>query len=116
MEERTTLKILFICTLNRMRSATAEKIFADDDRFEVASAGTDLYADKVISPELLNWADRIVIMEKHHSRFIKRSSRTFTKTKKIVCLNIPDHYHFMQPELISALLKKFGKACRKGLI
>jgi hypothetical protein len=29
------LKILFVCTINRMRSATAQIIYENDDRFEV---------------------------------------------------------------------------------
>lgn len=40
MSERK--KILFVCTVNRMRSATAEKIYEDDVRFEVQSAETTL--------------------------------------------------------------------------
>tara|TARA_Y100001956_G_C4022001_1_gene142375 strand:- start:216 stop:353 length:138 start_codon:yes stop_codon:yes gene_type:complete len=27
-------KLLFVCTINRMRSATAHTIFEDDERFE----------------------------------------------------------------------------------
>jgi protein-tyrosine-phosphatase len=36
------LKLLFVCTVNRMRSATAHKIYEDDYRFDVKSAGTPL--------------------------------------------------------------------------
>jgi predicted protein tyrosine phosphatase len=47
------LKLLFVCTVNRIRSATAQKIFESDQRFEVDSAGTDKSADTVLEPEQL---------------------------------------------------------------
>lgn len=49
-----------------MRSATAHKIYENDSRFEVKSAGTDKSANTVISLELLNWADSIIVMETAH--------------------------------------------------
>ncbi|MCE2996920.1 MAG: protein tyrosine phosphatase, partial [Flammeovirgaceae bacterium] len=64
------LKILFVCTVNRMRSATAEKIFEKDDRFEVKSAGTDKTANTVLSAVILNWADRGIVLEKIHRNYI----------------------------------------------
>jgi predicted protein tyrosine phosphatase len=41
-------EVLFVCTVNRMRSATAHKIYENDDRFEVDSAGTDRTANVVL--------------------------------------------------------------------
>ena len=67
------LKILFVCPLNRMRSATAHKIFQSDPRFEVDSAGTDKSADTVLEPEHLEWADAVIVMEKAHSNFIRQN-------------------------------------------
>jgi predicted protein tyrosine phosphatase len=32
--------------------------------------------------------------------------------KKVVCLDIPDHYAFMQPELVALLLRKAGPLLR----
>ena len=64
--EKNKLKLLFVCTINRMRSATAHKIFEEDNRFEVKSAGTDRLASTVLSSDLLDWADAIIVMEKIH--------------------------------------------------
>ena len=36
MEKDKKLKLLFVCTVNRMRSATAHKIYEHDDRFDVS--------------------------------------------------------------------------------
>ncbi|MEO0469031.1 MAG: hypothetical protein AAF206_05380 [Bacteroidota bacterium] len=46
-------KILFICIVNRMRSATAHEIYQDDPRFEVKSAGTDPSAKQPMTADLL---------------------------------------------------------------
>ncbi len=110
------LKILFVCTVNRMRSATAEKIFEKDDRFEVKSAGTDKTANTVLSAELLNWADSVVVMEKIHRNYIHKKFKDIYQTKRITCLYIPDQYDFMQPELISILNLKVEQAYNEGLL
>ena len=110
------LKLLFVCTINRMRSATAHKIFEDDSRFEVKSAGTDKSAAIVLTPELLEWADAIVVMEKHHRAYIRAKHSSYYNTKKIVCLYIPDEYDFMQPELIAILKDKVEDVYKRGLL
>ncbi|WP_133162705.1 low molecular weight protein tyrosine phosphatase family protein [Flavipsychrobacter stenotrophus] len=109
-------KILFVCTVNRMRSATAHKIYENDERLEVKSAGTDITANVVINEELLNWADAVIVMEKHHRNFIRREFPGIYESKKIVCLYIPDDYDFMQPELVSILEDKFESVYRRGLV
>ena len=58
--------ILFICTQNRLRSPTAEQVFADWPGVETASAGLGNDAEVPVSPELLAWADMIFVMEKAH--------------------------------------------------
>ncbi len=110
------LKLLFVCTINRMRSATAQKIYENDVRFEVKSAGTDKMANTVLSTELLNWAESIVVMEKHHRNYIRKHFPETYKTKKIVCLYIPDIYAYMQPELIEILKIKIDDIDRRNLI
>ena len=111
-----SLKLLFVCTVNRMRSATAQKIYENDDRFEVKSAGTDKSANTVVSHDILNWADSIIVMEKHHRNFIRQNFSDIYKTKKIVCLYIPDDYDYMQTELISILKNKVEDVYKRGLI
>jgi predicted protein tyrosine phosphatase len=110
------LKLLFVCTINRMRSATADKIFQGDKRFEVRSAGTDKAADTVLSQEILNWADSIIVMERHHRNHIRKYFPDVYQNKKIVCLYIPDDYDYMQPELIEILQAKVEDILRRKLI
>lgn len=99
-----------------MRSATAQKIFENDNRFEVRSAGTDNSAATVLTPQLMDWADAIIVMEKHHRSFIRSKHPSYYNTKKIVCLYIPDDYEYMQPELIAILKDKVDDVYQRGLL
>lgn len=99
-----------------MRSATAHSIYQDDHRFEVRSAGTDKTANVVISQDLLQWADSILVMEKHHRNYIRSHFPDIYKTKKIVCLYIEDDYDYMQPELILTLKEKVEDVYERGLM
>lgn len=109
-------KILFVCTINRMRSATAQVIYEQDDRFEVKSAGTDKSARVVVDRELLEWADAVVVMEKYHRNKIRAKFPDLYSSKKIVCLYIEDLYDFMDATLIELLTAKFEDIYRRGLL
>ena len=99
-----------------MRSATAQTIFQEDARFEVKSAGTDAAANVVLSEDLLNWADTVIVMEKHHRNSIRKRFPKIYASKRIVCLYIEDNYDYMQPELISILKETVENAFRRGLL
>ena len=109
-------KILFVCTVNRMRSATAHEVYKDDERFIIDSAGTDQGAKNIITEENLGWADAIVVMEKHHRNAIRKQFPHIYQSKKIVCLYIPDEYDFMQSELIAILKTKIESVYNRGLL
>ncbi|MEL6634424.1 MAG: phosphotyrosine protein phosphatase [Bacteroidota bacterium] len=109
-------KILFVCTVNRMRSATAHEIYKNDPRFDVKSAGTHPDAHQVLTQELLDWADSIIVMEKEHRNQIRKRFPQIYASKKIVCLYIPDTYDFMDPELIEWLKRKFESVNSRGLM
>ena len=109
-------RILFVCTVNRMRSATAHKIYENDERFEVDSAGTDRTAHVVLEDWHLEWADAIVVMEKQHRNKIRERFPQWYEKKPIVCLYIDDVYDYLQPELIVVLKEKFEDVWRRGLL
>jgi predicted protein tyrosine phosphatase len=50
-------KVLFLCSQNRLRSPTAEQVFASHKGIEVASAGLNNDAENPTTPELIAWAD-----------------------------------------------------------
>ncbi|MEJ5263008.1 MAG: phosphotyrosine protein phosphatase [Ignavibacterium sp.] len=102
-------KVLFVCTQNRLRSPTAEKVFSNFKGIEVKSAGTDAHARTHLTSQMIKWADIIFAMEKIHKEKIKQKYKDKLKGKKLICLDIPDEYDFMQPELISILNEKVSK-------
>ncbi len=98
--------ILFICTQNRLRSPTAEQVFADWPGIETASAGLGHEAGTPVSPEVLAWADLIFVMEKAHRNRLAKRFRAHLNGKRVICLEIPDDYDFMDPVLIQLLKQK----------
>ena len=107
-----TRRVLFLCSRNRLRSPTAEQVFGTWPDLEVDSAGLADDAQTVLTAEQLGWAELIVVMEASHRRRLQARHRALLKGKRVVCLDIPDRYAFMQPELVALLLKKAGPLLR----
>ena len=96
-------KLLFVCSRNRMRSRTAEKIFSGIPGYEVRSAGTQPQARIVVNEGHIGWADIIFVMEKSHLNRLRQDFPGALDGKRVIALHIPDEYQFMQPELIEEL-------------
>ncbi|MFT3987005.1 low molecular weight protein tyrosine phosphatase family protein [Aestuariivirga sp.] len=106
------IKALFICSQNKLRSPTAEQVFSAWPDVETDSAGLNADAISPLSPEQLDWADVVFVMEKAHRSRLGRNFRRHLNGKRIVCLDIPDDYGFMQPELVRLLEAKAGPFLR----
>lgn len=96
-------RVLFICSQNRLRSPTADQVFSSWPGIEVVSAGLNHDAENPVTPELLTWADLIFVMEKAHRNRLSRRFRQYLNSVRIVCLNIPDEYEYMDPILVHLL-------------
>ena len=103
------IKILFICSRNKWRSLTAEKIFHRLNGYDVKSAGTEDNARIKVTNGHMGWADLIFVMEKKHSRRIKEKFGELLTNKKVICLDIPDDYKFMDDELIEILKSRVSE-------
>ena len=103
------LKLLFVCSQNRLRSPTAEQVFAQWPGVETASCGTNAAAETPASAELLQWADIIFVMEQPHRRKLQQRFRAAVGGKRIICLGIPDDYDYMQEELVCLLRKRVAE-------
>ena len=101
---------LFVCSANKLRSPTAETVFSSWPNIEVESAGLNHDADVPLSPERL--VDRIFVMEKAHRSKLSRRYRKYLKGKRVICLDIPDNYKFMDPVLVKRLEAKAGPFLR----
>ncbi|MBD8881443.1 phosphotyrosine protein phosphatase [Rhodanobacter sp. 7MK24] len=103
-----TLRVLFVCSRNRLRSPTAEAVFAGVPGVEADSAGVASDAETVLDVAQVDWADLIVVMERRHKAVLARRFGAGLKGKRVVCLDIPDRYDYMQPELVALLEQKVG--------
>lgn len=99
-------KLLFICSQNRLRSPTAEAVFSEYEGLMVDSAGIDKDAETPVYSEVIEWADIIFVMEKSHRRKLSSKFQPWLKDKRVICLDIPDNYEYMEPALVELLKKK----------
>ncbi len=99
-------RVLFVCSQNRLRSPTAEQVFASHPGLECASAGTNHDADNPLTPELVEWAEVIFVMEKAHRNKLNAKYRAHLLNKRVICLDIPDEYEYMDPTLVRLLKVK----------
>ncbi len=106
------INVLFICSRNRLRSPTAEQVFATWPGVETDSAGLAVDADRVLDIDQLDWADIVFVMEAAHMRRLKQQFGRPLRSKKVVCLDIPDNFTLMQPDLVTLLEAKVGRHLR----
>ncbi len=101
--------ILFVCSRNRRRSPTAERVFAEREGVETDSAGLAPDAELRLSVDQLQWADLIVVMEKSHRRTLTRMFGRHLAGTRVVCLDIPDRYEFMDPALVELFERRMAR-------
>ncbi len=104
------MNLLFVCSRNRLRSPTAEAVFAAVPGFCALSAGTAPDAEEPVTPDLLWWAHIVFVMEESHRRQLAARFGRQLRGKRVVCLDIPDGYAFMQPELVDLLWERVGRS------
>ncbi len=95
--------LLFICSQNKLRSPTAEAVFAGVQGIDVDSAGLNNDAVVPLSPEQIEWADLIFVMEKTHREKLHRNFKRHLNRQRVIVLGIPDNYEYMAPELVELL-------------
>lgn len=102
------IKLLFICSRNRWRSRTAEEIFRNRPGYAVKSAGTEPSARVRVHEGHIGWADIIFVMERKHAAILRERFAEALQDRTMHCLDIPDDYQFMDPDLIAALESGVG--------
>lgn len=101
-------RVLFICSRNRRRSPTAERVFAAWPGIEAASAGLAPDAEEVLTAEALEGVDLVLVMERAHRARLRRRFGAHLRAARVVCLDIPDDYAFMDPALVALLEERAG--------
>lgn len=107
------MNLLFVCSQNRLRSPTAEHHFSLIEGVETASAGTNRSAEVPLSGELVEWADIIFCMERLHVERLRQRCSRHIGSRRVVCLDIPDRYEYMDPGLIEVLDRKVSPHLRR---
>ncbi len=92
------LRVLFVCAMNKQRSATAEQLYRNHAHLEVRSAGVRPDAKRRVTEEDLCWADIVFVMERAHKSRIVEQFRE-VPLPYIEVLDIPDDYEYMDPQL-----------------
>ncbi len=108
MEVHESQKLLFVCAQNKIRSLTAERLFANSQKYQVRSRGVAREARIRLNERDLGWADVVFVMEKEHKNRIVKKFGEAIAGKKIICLFIEDIYVYMQPALIDKLRSKLA--------
>ena len=104
------MRVLFVCSRNRRRSPTAERVAAEASGVEALSAGTAPDADLRVSLDLIQWADLICAMEARHARALRRDFGPHLGGTRVVTLGIPDDYAFMDPALVALITAPYFRA------
>ena len=100
------MNVLFVCSENKLRSATAEAIYSGHESIVAIGAGTNKDAITPVTGDLIQWADVILAMEEGHRIKIAKKFQRMLKGKKLAVLSISDNYAYMDEGLIQLLRKR----------
>ena len=63
----------------------------------------------MLSPELLQWADIVFVMERAHRNRLSSRYKAWLNGKRVICLDIPDDYELMDPVLVRLLENRVSR-------
>jgi predicted protein tyrosine phosphatase len=99
----TNINVLTVCSRNQWRSPTAEKLINALPGYRARSAGTETAARVQVSAKHIVWAEIILVMEHRHARRLREMFGEALTGKTIHCLDVPDDFEYMDPELVELL-------------
>jgi protein-tyrosine phosphatase len=97
------MNVLFVCSRNAWRSATAEALYKGRQDHNFRSAGTEPSAKVRVAAKDILWADIIFVMEKKHRQRLQQKFPSEVHTKSVIILDIEDDYKYMDEELIEMI-------------
>ncbi len=101
-------KVLFVCSLGILRSATAARLYAH--KYNTRCCGTWDDALIPLTLRLIEWADLIVFVNRNNfNDAIGRFGPFYLSSTSpdIKVLDIPDNYEHMHPKLVEAFTTQF---------
>lgn len=101
-------KVLFVCSMGILRSATAARLYAA--KYNTRCAGTWRDALVPLSPILIAWADEIVfVKQENYLQALDNFGNDAFDQTKVEVLNIPDAYEHMHPMLVKAFSEQYER-------
>lgn len=97
------IKVLFICGKARRRSPTAADLAARLADVDADFAGLSADADVRLGAEQIAQADLVVVMERRQLARLRRQFGERLHGKRVVALNVPDRFDYMEPALVAVL-------------
>jgi predicted protein tyrosine phosphatase len=101
------MKILFICSKNKVRSVTAEKVYQRVSGLQVRSRGTDASARIRVGEGDIGWAEMILCFERRNFVDLKaRFGEEVLEGKEIHILDIRNErneYSILSAKLVSKI-------------
>ncbi len=104
----TDKRVVFVCSMGILRSATAARIYAH--KYNTRSAGSFDDALIPLTHMLMAWADELVFVNQRNFQDVTdkldAAAYDFVASKSKI-LDIPDMYDHMHPELIKAFEEQY---------
>ncbi len=104
------MNILFVCSRNQWRSPTAEALYRHHPDHTARSGGTAAAARHRGNARDIAWADLIAVMETEHKRQLAQRFADLLRRKRLLVLDIPDDYGYMDADLINAIQDSMAAA------
>lgn len=101
-------RVLFLCSRNRIRSLTAERLMAGVPGYDVRSAGTEPGSRVRISEKLIGWSEVIFAMEPQHRRIVEERFAGELAERALIVLHVPDEFEYLDEELFEVLRGALG--------
>ena len=101
--ESESINVLFVCSMNKWRSPTAERIYSRKHLINTRSGGTSSKARHHVSLDDIKWSDIVIVMESKHKQRLIADYPEAMRYREVHVLDIEDNYQFMDPELIDEL-------------
>ena len=101
--------VLFICGKASRRSPTAADLASRIPGVQADFAGLSADADERLTAEQIDRADVIAVMERRQLARLKRQFGPRLGRARIVCLDVPDRYAYMEPALVARLQPRLDR-------
>lgn len=105
-ESHKKLRVLFVCTQNKVRSLTAEHLYSVRPDLEVRSCGSAAFAKNQLTEEVMKWADMVFIFDELQAAAIENKFGKEAFGKEIINLGLSDVYQYKSENLVLKLTAK----------